>query len=193
MYWYHISLCPVEEFTPRIPQMTYETENRTIPRICVTTNLQKAFQASPQMGNILRAFLDNGMHPVIYVYRFYKKDYKHAYLSPSEIKKHVMDAEQNEEYWLTKKPERVSCKKVIVTDAIIRMMKDSFHIEENFCMFAFLSETKTKKTNEEILLDFFKGKKYEEFVKEIMKSRLSLRKKICFMLEQDLLKYKEEA
>ena len=85
MYWYHISLCPVENFEPRIPHMTYEMENKTIPRICVTSDLQKAFKASPQMGNILKAFLDNGIHPVIYIYRFYKKDYKDGYMTSSEI------------------------------------------------------------------------------------------------------------
>lgn len=57
MLWYHVSLIPVEEFIPRIPQLTYETEDRTQNRICVTSNLQKAFQAAPQMGNILSAFL----------------------------------------------------------------------------------------------------------------------------------------
>lgn len=192
MYWYHISLCPVENFEPRIPHMTYEMENKTIPRICVTSDLQKAFKASPQMGNILKAFLDNGIHPVIYIYRFYKKDYKDGYMTSSEIKEYVADAEATKEYWLLKKPNRVSCRKVVITDAIIRYMEDMFHVKENFCLWASMSNTKTKKTNEEIILNFFKGKKYEEYVKVIMKANLSLRKRICFLLEEKLLEYKEE-
>ena len=55
-----------------------------------------------------------------------------------------------------------------------------------------LEKIKTKKTNEEIILNFFKGKKYEEYVKVIMKANLSLRKRICFLLEEKLLEYKEE-
>jgi hypothetical protein len=65
--FYHISLVPVEKFEPRIPIVTYETEDRTIKRICVSSNLQKALQAAPQMGNILKAFLDNGIKPILYV------------------------------------------------------------------------------------------------------------------------------
>ncbi len=192
MYWYHISLSPIETFEPRIPKMTYESENRTISRICVTSNLQKAFRAAPKMGNILRVFLDNGIHPIIYIYRFYKKDFKDSYMTPSEIKEYVADAEANEEYWLLKKPTRVSCKKVIVTDANIKYMEDMFHIKENFCCWAFMKNTKTKKTNEDILSEFFKGYKYEAYTEEILKANLPLRTKICFMMEENLLKYKED-
>lgn len=192
MYWYHISLSPVQTFEPRIPKMTYESEDRTIPRICVTSNLQKAFQAAPQMGNILRVFLDNGIHPIIYIYRFYKNDFKNAYMTPSEIKKYVADAEQNQEYWLLRKPSHISCKKVIVTDAWIRYMEDMFHIKENFCFHVSLKETKTKKSNKEILLEHFKGKTYETYVEAILETNMLFRNQICFMMKENLLKYKEE-
>lgn len=192
MYWYHISLAPVEAFEPRIPKMTYENENRTIPRICVTSNLQKAFRAAPQMGNILRAFLDNGIHPIIYIYRFYQKDYKDAYMTPSEVMEYVADAEANEEYWLLKTPSRISCKKVIVTDALIRYMEDMFHIKEYFCFHTFMRTTKSKKENTEILLDYFKGKKYERYAEAILESDLPIRTKICFIIKENLLKYKED-
>lgn len=192
MYWYHISLSPVKEFVPRIPKMTYESENKTIPRICVSSNLQKAFRAAPQMGNILRAFLDNGIHPVIYIYRFYKKDFQNAYMTPSEVWEYVADAIANEEYWLLKAPTRVSCKKVVVSDALLRFMEDMFSVKEYFCYHVHLKTTRSKKTNEEILMEHFQGKKYEEYANVILEANLSTRTKICFMIKENLLKYKED-
>lgn len=192
MYWYHISLEPVKEFVPRIPKMVAKNENKTIPRICVSSNLQKAFRASPQMGNILRAFLDNGINPVIYIYRFYKKDFKDAYMTPSEVWKYVADAISNEEYWLLKAPTHISCQKVIVSEALLRFMEDIFSDKEYFCYHVYLKTTKSKKTNEEILMKHFRGHRYEEYANVILEANLPTRTKICFLIHENLLKYKED-
>lgn len=191
--WYHISLVPIKHFEPRIPKTTYETEDRTINRICVTTNLRKAFSAAPQMGNILKGMLDNGITPIIYIYTFYKKDFKRdEYKTPEEIVGYVADAINNEEYWLLKTPSKVSCKKVYITDALIKKMKDMFGITEYFCFFCWMKKTSTKKENIDLLLDYFQNHEDSDFLKEVLTNEnISFRGKMKYLLDEKYLQYEE--
>mgnify|MGYP004485965699 FL=1 len=192
MLWYHVSLIPVEEFVPRIPQLTYETEDRTQNRICVTSNLQKAFQASPQMGNILSAFLTQNIHPIVYVYTFHSKDFNEdEYLKPKKVKQYVEDAERNEEYWLLVKPRQYSCRKFYVTSAWIKTLTDMFGIQEKFCIHVSLKLTKCKLDNYDILLNYFKNSKYLNYIKVILECNVSFRNKIKYLVSENLLKMED--
>lgn len=182
--FYHVSLVPVEKFVPRIPKTTYEQEDRTINRICVTTNIQKALQAAPQMGNILKAFLDNGIQPIVYIYTFDEKDFeKDEYKTPDEIVEYVADAIQNQEYWLLKEPKKYTCKKYYITDAWIKEFRDMFGITENFCINAHLKQTKSKKNNEELLLKHFKNSNEFDLIQAIMECDASFRGKMKYLLD----------
>jgi hypothetical protein len=192
--WYHVSFSPVEKFEPRVPKLTYETENRTIKRICVSSSLPKAFRAAPQMGNMLKLLLSNNIQPIIYIYRFYKNDFKRdEYKTPEEILEYVGDAVTNEEYWLLKAPTRVSCQKVYVYDAKLTFMADMFGKKEYFCLWPWIKNTRTKKSNEDIINAYFKNKKYKEYVEEILKASLDFRSKLIYLEEEQLIMKGEDS
>ena len=146
------------------------------------------------MGSILKAFLDNGMYPVIYVYRFYKKDFdRNEYKTLEEIEAYVGDSVANQEYWLLKEPKRVSIKKIIIVDAWIRKIKNMFGVTEYFCLNENYKQTKTKKENIDYLLKFFKNHKDSELLTIILKNeQISFRGKMNFLVENHYLEYKED-
>lgn len=190
--WYHVSLEPVREFIPRIPKLSAPGEDKETPRICVSSSVDTAFRAAPQMGNILRALLDNGIIPVVYLYRFYMKEYGvRDYLPPFAIKDKVPDAIANREFWLLKPPKRVSCTKLLIhEDSVILKETDMYGTEEYFCEEMFIWPTKSKITVESQLDRMF-GEKEKGFLNKLWQADVALRLKLGMLIDDGLIPFKD--
>lgn len=115
--YYHVSLTleSVKVFEPRIPELVYTNENKTIPRISVSDSIEGCLTAVPWGGRKLEdvtaefaEFTDSysiGEKPTLYVrvYEFSEDDIQSENIIPTETLLHeglVMDAEGSDEHWI---------------------------------------------------------------------------------------------
>jgi hypothetical protein len=59
-----------------------------------------------------------------------------------------------------------------------------FGEKENFCIHAHLKQTKSKKTNEDLILNFFKNTENAELAKTVLACDVSFRGKMRFFIEE---------
>lgn len=131
---YHVSYNPhqpVQSFCPRIPLQRAHGEDRTTPRFCVSTSLEKCLLASPYTdelfvkdGYIENREVDLMLHesngdefygvPFI-LYTFHAKE--EDILSPEELKELVPDALETDEHWITSAISPVSTHYYLLEDA----------------------------------------------------------------------------
>lgn len=75
---YHVSLDLVEKFKLRVPESCYESEDKTIKRICFAKTVEGAITAMPYNINILSGLLNMkdkfGLEPILHIYSIDEKD-----------------------------------------------------------------------------------------------------------------------
>lgn len=103
MLLYHVSPIKVDyPFTPRIPDLRMEDEDRIQRRICVCDSIEGCFTAIPYGGSKLD-ILQEETKGFYYIYTFDTADVaKENLITPSELyQRHLVeDAEITGEYWL---------------------------------------------------------------------------------------------
>ena len=69
---YHISLDLIDEFKLRVPDSSYDDEDKTIKRICFSKSVEGAITAMPYNIKVLSGILNMekelGLKPLLYVY-----------------------------------------------------------------------------------------------------------------------------
>lgn len=86
-------------FNPRIPLERMDTEDDSIPRICVCDSIEGCFSAMPYGGGRLDCYINSGL--VFKVFEFEAQpEYTSEDLYYSEL---VLDAEMTGEHWITTK------------------------------------------------------------------------------------------
>lgn len=103
MKLYHVSYDRIENFVLRIPQNRLPMEDSATPRICLSTSIKRCVNAKPSQGEALYIAQEQGLRVAFYVYEFDTESIPAKNLIPPKtLKEHygVLDAEQNEEYWI---------------------------------------------------------------------------------------------
>lgn len=107
---YHISVCEVKDFSPRIPQCRCKRENSEIPRICMSTDILGCLSGIPRGDEVLAGLLNlsyaKKIPSILHLYSVDEsKLSEENYLSANYLVENnlVPDAEENKEVWLLKK------------------------------------------------------------------------------------------
>lgn len=106
MKLFHLSLSLIDEFKPRVPIHTRDDENKSINRICLSSNIENCLSAVGWGGSVVRE--EDILYGVLTNYKeskpiaIYQFDIDEQYLlSPEQLVKnnYVKDALINDEYW----------------------------------------------------------------------------------------------
>lgn len=104
----HLSFDPIDHFEPRVPKHQFPSENKTVPRICLSERVDRALCAIPQGGFAARAMFDfrKTVAPVLHAYICDTAADPGAFLPPEivESKYGVYDAPYTREWWALKTP-----------------------------------------------------------------------------------------
>ena len=104
----HLSYDAIEKFELRDPLHRIEGEDSSVRRICLSTSIESAVNAKPGRAELLKIALDRDFALAFYLYI---PEVTEDDVIPPHIlvqKYGVLDAELNQEYWLTQVP---ACKK----------------------------------------------------------------------------------
>lgn len=93
-----------QTFSPRIPKIILSGEDKTIPRLCLSSNVDGCLSALPKMHLLGGNSTYKNQYTGIFfaVYYFDIPDSSPHLLKPKDIKKKVSDAIENQEYWYLK-------------------------------------------------------------------------------------------
>lgn len=103
MKLYHVSYDRIPEFEPRIPQNRLPGEDSRVPRICLSTSVERCINAKPSQGQALYTAQQYGLRTALYIYEFDVNDIPtDKLIGPDELKWQfgVVDAKINGEHWL---------------------------------------------------------------------------------------------
>lgn len=104
-YMVHCSFEIVEKFEPRIPKNRIEgnalSEDNTIPRICVSTDIRKAINAIPDGGLTIKLMKEMKIPMIIHAYYLYSNNF----IKPS--KELLPDVDMSGEHWLLQEPDKI--------------------------------------------------------------------------------------
>lgn len=117
----HCSFDLVDHFEPRVPKNRIEgkkSEDGTIARICVASDIRNAINAIPGGGQTVQLMQQMGMPMIIHAYYLYSDEF----IKPSE--EQLPDVELTGERWLLKVPDKVYRRDYEITDAFFWKIKD---------------------------------------------------------------------
>lgn len=107
---YHISVCEVKDFSPRIPEYRCKGEDSKTPRICMSTDILGCLSGIPRGDEVLAGLLNlsyaKKIPSILHLYsvdesNLLEEDYYSTnYLVENNL---VPDAKDNKEVWLLKK------------------------------------------------------------------------------------------
>lgn len=104
---YHISLDLIDEFKLRVPDSSYDDEDKTIKRICFAKSVEGAITAMPYNIKVLSGILNMekelGLKPLLYVYSIDEREIDLDKIKDSNElveEKLVLDANITEEVWV---------------------------------------------------------------------------------------------
>lgn len=103
MKLYHISYDKVLNFVLRVPKNRLPEEDSTTPRICLSTSIEKCVNAKPNQAQALYLAKKQSFRMAMYVYEFHTDEIaEDKLIGPKQLKEkyHVLDAINNNEYWL---------------------------------------------------------------------------------------------
>ena len=103
MKLYHVSYDRIPQFELRIPRDRLPGEDSRIPRICLSTSVERCINAKPSQGQALYTAQQYGLRTALYIYEFDSSDIPaDKLIGPEELKRQfgVVDARVNGEHWL---------------------------------------------------------------------------------------------
>ena len=107
-----------QEFIPRVPKVILPNEDKTTPRICLSSSIGGCLSALPRMhllgGNSTYRNECTGIFFAVYYFNIPEDD--PYLLNPNNIKKNVSDAVKNQEYWYLKTIKPIDIKYICVKD-----------------------------------------------------------------------------
>lgn len=103
MKLYHVSYDRIPEFELRIPQNRLPGEDSSIPRICLSTSIERCINAKPSQGQALYIAQQFRLRTALYIYEFDSSDIPaDKLIRPDKLRRQfgVLDARVNGEHWL---------------------------------------------------------------------------------------------
>lgn len=98
---YHVSYDRIPRFRLRVPQNRLYGEDGKIPRICLSTSVERCVNAKPLSAQALYQARELDLPMALYVYTFCSEYIPEGkLLSPEDLHGLVPDAEDSREYWL---------------------------------------------------------------------------------------------
>lgn len=183
MVLFHISLTPVQEFSPRIPKFTAPGEDKTIKRVCFSDSILNCINAVTGQAAPILTLKRLGIVPCLYVYTYRYDSLRQEVMTTDAVSQYVPDAKLNQEYWIIEKPE-VNLQVYHVEDLQVVLREDRYmetmYIVEDIKLkavdFSGISE------NEVHLVEKFDGKEKKSMVNLLHK--YGLRDILCHFYEE---------